>query len=40
MPDISEYLEFTFYDWVTYRENAGIGELYIGPWLGVSHKAG
>ena len=28
--DISEYLDFTFYDWVTYRVNYGLGELYIG----------
>lgn len=39
-PDISEYLEFGFYDWVTYRSNAGLGELSIGRWLGVSHKIG
>ena len=24
-PDISEYLDFIFYDWVTYRANAGLG---------------
>ena len=24
-PNISEYLNFTFYDWFTYRENAGLG---------------
>ena len=39
-PDISEYLDFGFYDWVTYRTNAGLGELSIGRWLGVSHKVG
>ena len=39
-PGISEYLDFKFYDWVTYRSNAGLGELYIGRWLGVSHKVG
>ena len=33
-------MDFTFYDWVTYRANAGLGELYIGRWLGVSHKVG
>ena len=37
---ISEYLEFIFYDWVTYRVNAGLGELLLGRWLGVSHKVG
>ena len=39
-PDISEYIDFGFYDWVTYRSNAGLGELSIGRWLGVSHKVG
>ena len=39
-PDISEYLDFTFYDWVTYCANAGLGELSIGRWLGVSRKVG
>ena len=39
-PDISEYVDFGFYDWVTYRPNAGLGENSIGRWLGVSHKIG
>ena len=39
-PDISEYTDFGFYDWVTYRTNAGLGENSIGRWLGVSHKVG
>ena len=39
-PDISEYLDFGFYDWVVYRNNAGLGELSLGRWLGVSHKIG
>jgi hypothetical protein len=39
-PDISEYLDFGFYDWVVYRANAGLGELSLGRWLGVSHKVG
>ena len=38
--DISEYLDFAFYDWVTYRTSAGLGELSIGRWIGVSHKVG
>ena len=25
--DISEYFNLTFYDWVTYHENTGLGEL-------------
>ena len=37
-PDIREYLDLTFYDWVTYRTNAGLGGLPIGRWLSVSHK--
>ena len=39
-PNIREYLDFTFYYWVTYRASAGLGELSIGLWLGVSHKVG
>ena len=39
-PDINEYLIFGFYDWVTYRTNAGLGELSIGRWIVISHKAG
>jgi hypothetical protein len=38
--DISEYLDFSFYDWVWYRENAGLGETKLGRWLGVSHRVG
>ena len=37
-PYISEYIYFGFYDWVTYRSNAGLGKLSIGRWIGVSHK--
>ena len=40
MPDISEYLDFKFYDWVTYCKNAGLEEILLGRWLGVSHKVG
>ena len=39
-PDISEYLDFSFYDWVIYRTNAGLGESSLGRWIGVSHKVG
>jgi hypothetical protein len=39
-PDISEYLDFDFYDWVMYRTNAGLGEVELGRWLGVSHRVG
>ena len=37
-PDISEYMDFGFYDWVVYRSNAGLGPNSLGRWLGVSHK--
>ena len=39
-PDISEYLDFEFYDWVVFRSNAGLGEAELGRWLGVSHHVG
>ena len=39
-PDISEYLDFGFYDHVSYKENAGLGATAIGRWLGVSHRVG
>ena len=39
-PDLSEYLDFGFYDWVTYRNNAGLGVPQVGQWLGVSHRVG
>ena len=35
-PDISGYLDFGFYDKVWYKDNAGLGELLPGRWLGVS----
>jgi hypothetical protein len=39
-PDVSEYLDFGFYDWVSYRANAGLGKPEVGRWLGVSHRVG
>jgi hypothetical protein len=39
-PDISEYLDFGFYDWAWYKDNAGLGENKMGRWLGVSHRIG
>ena len=39
-PDISEYLDFTFYDWVWVQENAGLGALTMARWLGVLHRVG
>ena len=38
--DISEYLDFGFYDRVWYRDNAGLGPELPGRWLGVSHNTG
>jgi hypothetical protein len=38
--DISEYLDFGFYDWAWYKENASLGETKLGRWLGVSHHIG
>ena len=39
-PDIREYIDSGFYDWVTYQANTGFGELSIGRWLGVFQKVG
>ena len=38
--DISDYLDFGFYDQVWFHENAGLGERGIGRWLGVLHRSG
>ena len=38
--DISEYLDFSFYDWCWYHDNAGLGLTKLGRWLGVVHKVG
>jgi len=39
-PDISEYLDFGFYDRVWYRDDAGLGETKLGRFLGISHQIG
>ena len=39
-PDISEYMDFDFYDWVLYCSNEGLGEVEVARWLGVSHRVG
>ena len=39
-PDISEYTDFGFYDWVWFKQNAGVDPPKIGRWLGVSHRVG
>ena len=38
--DISEYLDFGFYDQVWYKDNSGLSEEKPGRWLGVSHNTG
>jgi hypothetical protein len=38
--DISNYLDFGFYDYVVYRDNAGLSESKIGRWLGVAKNVG
>jgi hypothetical protein len=40
MQDISEYLDFGFYDRIWFLENAGLGERKLGYWLGVSYRIG
>ena len=39
-PNISEYLDFGWYDFVWFKEDAGLGETKIGRFLGVSHSMG
>ena len=38
--DISEYLDFGFYDKVWYNENSGFGEILPGRCLGMSSRTG
>ena len=39
-PDISEYLDFSIYDPVWFKDNAGTSPFEPGRWLGVSHRTG
>lgn len=39
-PDITEYLDFGFYDWVTFKTGGGVHPPELGRWLGVSHRVG
>lgn len=39
-PDISEYLNFGFYDFVRYKDKPGVIEDLFGCWLGILHRAG
>ena len=39
--DLSEYVEFGFYDWVYFRDGGpGAGTTKLGRWLGVAHSVG
>ena len=37
-PDISEYLDFDFYEYVSYKDNGGLDMTAIGRWIGLSHR--
>ena len=39
-PEISEYLDFGFYDHLYYKENTGLGMTAIIRWLGLYHRVG
>ena len=38
--DISEYLDFGFYEQIWFKDNAGVSPFEPGRWLGVSHCTG
>lgn len=38
-PDISQYLDFRWYDWVWYKENAGLDVPRIGRFLGIANSS-
>ena len=40
MADISQYLDFVFYDRVWFKEDAGLGKTKLARFLGVSHQVG
>ena len=40
MPDISQYLDFVFYDRVWFKEDAGLGETKLARFVGGSHQVG
>ena len=39
-PDISEYLDFSIWDLVTFKNDPGVHSAEIGRWMGVSHRVG
>lgn len=38
--DISQYLEFAFYEHVNYQDNGGMSEVQVGRWLGIAKHVG
>ena len=38
--DVSEYLDFGFYDEVCFKDNTGLSPSEPGRWFGVSHRVG
>jgi hypothetical protein len=38
--DMSEYLDFEFYNWVLHQSNTVLGKVELGCWIGVSHSIG
>lgn len=40
VPDISQYLDFGWYDWVWHKENAGLAIPKIGRFMGIADSAG
>ena len=36
--DISDYLDFSFYDWCWYNDNSSLEETKLSKWLGISHR--
>ena len=38
-PDISQYLDFAWYDWVWYKENAGLDVPKLGRFLGIANSS-
>ena len=38
--DISEYLDFVFYEKFEFKDNSSISPSYPGKWLGISHQIG
>ena len=39
-PDISQYLDFEFYDQFWFKEDAGLGETKLARFLGIYHQVG